>query len=95
MSSLQVECDEQQVLRVRRRCLWEDSLRFFQRNKSAIEKQLTVNFIGESAADAGGPRREYFMLLMNYIICQSGLLEGIDGHQVFTFNPVLLHEKTY
>ena len=70
-------------------------MRFFRRNKTAIDKQLTVNFIGESAADAGGPRREYFMLLMEYIVSSSGLLQGINGYKVFTFNPVLLNEKTY
>ena len=75
--------------------MWEDSLRFFKRNSEPIEKQLMVNFIGEQASDDGGPRREYLMLLINCIANETGLLDGSDGHKIFTLNPLLLQTNTY
>ena len=41
---------------------------------------LKVFFIGESAIDNGGPRREYFQLLQHDIACKSGVFTGWPDH---------------
>ena len=39
-------------------------------------KHIRVRFVGEPTVDEGGPRREFFMLLMNAIANSSSLLQG-------------------
>ena len=41
------------------------------------QKHLRVRFVGEPAVDEGGPRREFFMLLMNAIANSSMLLQKV------------------
>jgi len=45
---------------------------------------MTVNIplSGEQAVDEGGPRREFFRLLMNEIFTKSGLFSGAPDHVV-------------
>ncbi|KAK3747215.1 hypothetical protein QZH41_014646, partial [Actinostola sp. cb2023] len=53
-----------------------------------------VQFSGEDGADAGGPRREFFRLVIQEV-SHSGLLEGSEGHMVFSHNLKLLEENHY
>ena len=64
-----------QRLVVRRSNIWEDSLKQFMRGLSC-DKTLKITFIGESALDAGGPRREFFTLLMRAIATNNMFFEG-------------------
>ena len=57
---------------IRRNRLFTDSLRAFSRPTFVVSKMLKVNFIGESAIDDGGPRREYFQLLIHEAFSKSG-----------------------
>ena len=82
VASLQIEGEERQVIRIRRSNLWQDSLRFFKKNSLPIEKQLSIHFIGEEAADEGGPRREFLHLLMKKMVKDAGLLEGQEDFHV-------------
>lgn len=43
---------------------------------------LKVRFVGESAVDDGGPRREFFQLLLNAIANKSGMFSGFPNHVV-------------
>ena len=43
---------------------------------------LKVSFVGEAAIDDGGPRREYFQLLLRDIASKSGLFKGYPDHVV-------------
>ena len=52
--------DSKMCIRVRRKFVWKDTLRAFKRPGFATDKWLMVEFVGESAIDDGGPRREYF-----------------------------------
>ena len=49
---------------------------------------LKVNFIGESAIDCGGPRREFFRLLA--LKSSEGFFQGRSGCKVFVNNVVAL-----
>lgn len=83
------------MIRVRRKHIWEDSLRAFKKHSFSHQKLLRVHFIGEEAEDAGGPRREYLRLLMKELADKSGVLEGPEGHNVLTANSLLVFNKVY
>ena len=85
-----------QVIRVRRRHIWEDTLRAFNKEDFHLDRTFEINFIGEEAADEGGPKREFFRLLMSTLSEHSGILEGAEGSKkTITMNPVLLASNTY
>ena len=53
---------------VRRRHILTDTLRAFQRNHFTGTNPLKVHFVREGAVDDGGPRREYFNLVMHELL---------------------------
>ena len=72
---LVVKSDAVQRIIVRRSNLWEDSLKQFIKGLS-YNKTIKVTFVGEPAVDSGGPRREYFTLLIRAIAMNNSLFEG-------------------
>ena len=55
-------------LKVRRSCLWEDTLAKIKRiNHDCLNGIVTVQFIGEPAVDEGGPRKEFFFLVHKHM----------------------------
>ena len=50
------------------------------------KKHLRIKFIGEPAVDGGGPRREYFMLLMGDIANNGAILDGPPDRRVLRHN---------
>jgi hypothetical protein len=65
-----------QRITVRRSHLMMDAFRLFSKSKTNLSKRLKVVFLGESSVDEGGPRREFFQLLLNEIFVNSGLFIG-------------------
>ena len=58
------------TLKVRRRCLAEDSLKGISESVGAvgdIKKGLRIEFVGEDGVDAGGLRKEWFLLLVREV----------------------------
>lgn len=59
------------VLKVRRECLVEDSLRGVSEvvgtGEEEIKKGLRIEFVGEEGVDAGGLRKEWFLLLVREV----------------------------
>ena len=74
--------EDKQRLHVRRSRLFTDSLRAFSRPTFDVSKMLKVTFIGESAVDDGGPRREFFQLLLQEAFSRSGLFVGWPDHVI-------------
>uniref|UniRef100_A0A093UTG2 HECT-type E3 ubiquitin transferase n=1 Tax=Talaromyces marneffei PM1 TaxID=1077442 RepID=A0A093UTG2_TALMA len=79
-------------LRVRRDCLVEDSLRGVSEVVGAgsedIKKSLRIEFIGEEGVDAGGLRKEWFLLLVREVFDPNhGLFTYDDDSQFCYFNP--------
>ena len=70
---------------VRRGCILEDTLVAL-RSGFDEKKHFRVRFLGEPAVDAGGPRREYFMLLMGAIGNNSALVDGPPNRRVLRHN---------
>ena len=50
------------------------------------KKHVRVRFLGEPAVDEGGPRREFFMLLMGAIGNNCSLLDGPPNRRVLRHN---------
>lgn len=80
------------VLKVRRDCLVDDSLKnvseVIGRGGDDIKKGLRIDFIGEEGVDAGGLRKEWFLLLVREIFNPNhGLFIYDDDSQYCYFNP--------
>ena len=71
---------------VRRHHIWKDSLCMFARPSFDAQKQIHVSFVGEEAVDVGGPRREYWRLLMKSIANSSALFDGPEECKVIAHN---------
>lgn len=55
-------------LKVRRSCIWEDTVAKMKRvRREGLSGLVTVQFIGEPAVDEGGPRKEFFYLVHKHM----------------------------
>ncbi|XP_051950652.1 G2/M phase-specific E3 ubiquitin-protein ligase-like isoform X3 [Xyrauchen texanus] len=54
-----------------------------------------VTFVGEQALDCGGPRREFFRILMLEVQRSLGIFEGKPGHLFFTYDQMALEKHKY
>ncbi|KAI2661412.1 G2/M phase-specific E3 ubiquitin-protein ligase [Labeo rohita] len=54
-----------------------------------------VTFVGEEAIDCGGPRREFFRILMMEVQSSLGIFEGQPGHLFFTYDQMALEQHKY
>ena len=79
---------------VRRSSIWDDALRAVKRTFDE-KKHVRITFIGESAVDGGGPRREFFMLLMNAIRENNSHLDGHSSTRILRHNITALQEELY
>ena len=87
--------DDFQIVRVRRKRIWEDTLRAVTKNNFRCNVQLKVHFIGEEAEDEGGPLREFLRLAVGELCEHSGVLQGPDSRKTFSNNPLLLEQGAY
>ena len=82
-------------LQVRRKHIWKDTLRGFKQPRFTTRKWLKVEFVGESAIDDGGPRREYFCLGMHELRQSNAIFQGPLDKCVPVHNVHLLNNKEY
>ncbi|KAF9435163.1 putative E3 ubiquitin-protein ligase [Entomortierella beljakovae] len=76
------------ILRVNRNNLIEDSLTQLSRNEMDLDKSLRIEFIGEDGVDAGGLRKEWFLLLVRQLFDpQYGMFVYDDQSSHCWFNP--------
>ncbi|KAK4162287.1 putative E3 ubiquitin-protein ligase [Cladorrhinum sp. PSN259] len=80
------------VLSVRRECLVEDSLRAVSETIGAggedLKKGLKISFAGEEGVDAGGLRKEWFLLLVREVFGrENGMFIYDEDSQYCYFNP--------
>ncbi|KAF9161827.1 putative E3 ubiquitin-protein ligase [Mortierella sp. AD011] len=76
------------ILRVHRNNLIEDSLTQLSRNEIDLDKSLRIEFIGEDGVDAGGLRKEWFLLLVRQLFDpQYGMFVYDDQSSHCWFNP--------
>ena len=87
--------DNFQIIRVRRKHLWEDTVRAVTKSNFWCNHSLKVHFIGEEAEDEGGPRREFFRLAVTAIRDDSGVLQDPEYRKTVSNNPLLLERGVY
>ena len=80
------------VLRVRRDCLVEDSLRSVSEvvgtGQEEVKKGLRIEFVGEEGLDSGGLRKEWFLLLVREVFDpEHGLFVYDEDSHYCYFNP--------
>ena len=68
--------EDHQRICVRRSHLFSDAACAFSRPNFNVSKLLKVVFVGEPSVDEGGPRRDFFQLLMKEAFTSSGLFAG-------------------
>ena len=85
--------DVQQV-HIRRSHVLADAFRYFSKETFCTDKILKVQFFGESAVDDGGPRREFFHLLLHEIF-KSSLFTGYPKNLVPAHNIRAVSENKY
>ena len=72
--------EDAQSIIVRRSHIFADASRTF--TPPTFNPTSRVTFVGEAAVDEGGPRREFFRLLMQSAVSSSGIFVGSSGHVV-------------
>ncbi|CAG8554900.1 10133_t:CDS:10 [Paraglomus brasilianum] len=78
----------QLILRVRRDYLIEDSLNQLASHEMDIKKSLRIEFIDEDGVDAGGLRKEWFLLLVRELFDpQYGMFTWDEDSNLCWFNP--------
>ena len=85
----------QQLLNIRRSKMWQDASRAFSSSTFTCSRGIRVKFIGEMGVDGGGPRREFYRLLVQAICTTSGLLEGSDGNKIPSHNWAALKARKF
>lgn len=77
-------------LKVRRNCLVEDSLKGISESVGTMEehkKGLKVEFVGEDGIDAGGLRKEWFLLLAREVFDPNYGMVGLGNMKAFLTIP--------
>jgi len=87
--------DDVQPIRIQRSHVFSDALRQFSKKSFDMEKMLRVQFIGQEAVDAGGPRRELFHLLTHEIFTTSKLFYGFSDHVIPCHNAKVVTNNKY
>lgn len=87
--------DSTTCIQVRRKHIWKDTLRAIKQPGFTTRKWLKIEFVGESAIDDGGPRREYFRLGMHELRQNSALFQGALDKRIPVHNLHLLNNKEY
>ncbi|CAG8453048.1 8874_t:CDS:10 [Ambispora gerdemannii] len=76
------------ILRVRRDFLIEDSLNQIAANEMELKKSLRIEFVGEDGVDAGGLRKEWFLLLVRELFDpRYGMFTWDEDSNLCWFNP--------
>ncbi|KAL9551824.1 hypothetical protein PS6_004806 [Mucor atramentarius] len=76
------------VLCVSRDNLIDDSLRQLAQNELDLKKSLRIEFVGEEGVDAGGLRKEWFLLLVRSLFDpQYGMFTFDEDSNLCWFNP--------
>ncbi|KAG5422116.1 HUL4 [Candida metapsilosis] len=80
-------------IKVRRDHIVQDSMKAIKSNLTNLKKSLKVQFINEPGVDAGGLRKEWFILLTKEIFHpQAGLFHNVEDSNLLWFNNFPLED---
>eukprot|EP00794_Sanderia_malayensis_P008209 gene8209-9089_t len=87
--------DSMKIMSVRRKNLWMDGMKKISLFYPTLsqESPFIVQFVGESGADYGGPKREFFAEMMR--LAENELMQGSDRKLTFQRDSGKLHAKMY
>ena len=80
---------------VRRRHIWRDSKLVLCRPNNVYSTGMQITFVSEAAVDEGGPRREYFRLVLAEIANNNSLFDGHPQQRVVRHNLIELAGNSY
>ncbi|XP_076142999.1 G2/M phase-specific E3 ubiquitin-protein ligase-like [Alosa pseudoharengus] len=80
---------------VRRKSVLKDALTLCKKSYFSWKRTPHVEFIGEEAADFGGPMKEFFRLLMMDVASTYGVFEGPQDKLLFTYDLSALEDGKY
>ena len=86
--------EKRQNIVVRRKHIWNDVKRSLKRPGFNDNIGLLSNFIGEDAHDTGGPRREFFRLVMSRMSRDGNLFTGPPSNKTDTM-PLPCKEMSF
>ncbi len=94
-----INLDEISKFNVSRSNLWESALRGFNRKSFSPTKKISVKFMddigqSEGAIDAGGPRREFLTLVLDYLR-SSSLFVGQNNCKFLTCYALNMENREY
>lgn len=76
-------------VRIRREYIVQDLLRCIQLNPGNLKKSLKVQFVNEPGVDAGGLKKEWFLLLTRALFSPlAGMLGNVDDSNFLWFNVI-------
>lgn len=73
-------------IHVKRNHIWSDTLRAVKKTSFNPINPLHVTFIGEPAVDEGGPRREFFSLVLAKVSSDRSIFHGSEDSRIFIRN---------
>ena len=88
--NLSSDFQDQVTITIQRKNIMSSTIRAVSRPSFTFLRRLLVNFSGEDAVDGGGPKREFFRLLMRSVK-EMGILEG----HWFSHDISLLKDNKY
>ena len=89
----QVKCQETCEVLVLRKRLLQTCLNAVKEPSFDYFKIPSIYFSGEEAEDLGGPKREFFRLLLKTMAGEFGVFEGNQSSLVFSHNHAVLEKK--
>ena len=90
-----LEEENYQRINVRRPFLLKDTLKQISKDSFNANKMLRVVFIGEQAVDEGGPRREFFNLILREAFSQCGLFAGYPANVLPLHNVQAVEKNNF
>lgn len=93
-TTIEVE-DPGLCIAVRRRHLWRDSKLVLSRPNNTYSMGMRVTFVSEAAVDEGGPKREYFRLVLRELSNNNALFDGSSERRIFRHNLIELQGSSY
>ena len=84
-----------QSITVRRRYIWSDVQRCFRKPYTNLQLSIKAVFVGEPAADQGGPRREFFRLSLAAATSDATLFSGELQCRVPIHNASAVVQKSF
>ncbi|XP_078361567.1 G2/M phase-specific E3 ubiquitin-protein ligase-like [Oculina patagonica] len=97
---LQIYTQETSFINVRRAAIWSDTCRQLMRKRFSPRNRISVKFAdsegnSEGAVDVGGPKREFFRILVKAAKEESGIFIGKEGCKSLFPNSKAREEDRY